>query len=75
MKSEIKEAIKTLKNGKTSGVDRLPAEFIKADIEIPTKVVKDITDVIWIEERLPNRWNKGLIFRLPKKENLHYCEN
>mgnify|MGYP001793802340 CR=1 FL=1 len=37
--------------------------------------MKDITDVIWTEERVPNRWKKGMIFRLPKKGILQHCEN
>ena len=69
LESEIKEVFKNLKSGKASGVDRIPTEFLQVDIEFATKVV------IWTEERVPNRWKKGLIFKLPKKGNLHHCEN
>ena len=41
-----KEAIKNLKNNKAFEVDRVPTDFLKADIQLAIKVVKDINYLI-----------------------------
>ena len=72
---EIRNAIKQLKNGKPSGIDSITAELLKADIELATDKVKQLTDKIWEEERIPTKWKQGLIIKLPKKGNLKQCKN
>ena len=52
-KAEIKKTIMTLRNGKAAGLDRIPAEAIKADIETTTSVLYSLSSKIWEKEALP----------------------
>ena len=49
--------------------------LLKADIDHATTKVKEIIDVVWREKKTPEKWRKGLIIKLPKKENLRECKN
>ena len=72
---EIKAALGTLKNGKAPGADQITAEMLKADTEQTSQEMKRILDLIWTEEKIPERWTKGLICKIPKKGNLQDCNN
>ena len=39
------------------------------------KELKNIFDLIWKEERVPEQWKMGLICKIPKKGNLQECGN
>ena len=73
--SEIRTAIKQMKNGKADGVDGMTAELLKAYLETTVAVLFDMLLKIWESERVPNDWRCGLIIRLPKKGNLMECGN
>lgn len=70
-KAEIRRAIKSLKNGKAPG----EAELLKADLEFTTDTVKELIDTIWSLEKVPLKWKRGLIIKIPKKGNLRKCKN
>jgi endonuclease/exonuclease/phosphatase family metal-dependent hydrolase len=72
---EIQEAVKALKNRKAPGVDQITAEMLKADVEVTSKKLKDLFEIIWEKEEVPTQWNKGLICKIPKKGNLQECRN
>ena len=67
---EIKRAIKQLKNGKSARIDSITAEMLKVDTDFSTREVKLLVDKIWKKEQIPKKWKKGIIIKLPKKENL-----
>ena len=71
---EIKECYK-LKNGKGVGCDNIPPEAIKAGEDTSEKVLLDLCNRIWSEEKMPEEWKKGLLIKLPKKGDLSYCKN
>ena len=73
--TEIKSAIQRLKNGKAAGNDLIVAELLKADVDFTTEKVKQLLDKIWQQEKIPDRWRKGLIVKLPKKGDLKNCKN
>ena len=62
-KAEIKKAIMTLRNGKAAGLDGIPAEAIKADIETMTSVLHSLFSKIWEKEEVPAQCSS-----CPKKE-------
>ena len=74
-KAEIRRAIKSLKNGKAPGEDMITAELLKADLEFTTDRVKELIDTIWSLEKVPLKWKRGLIIKIPKKGNLRECKN
>ena len=60
-KSEIREVLKSLKNGKAAGSDNIPAEAIKAGGDISVNVLRDFLNEIWKMEELPEDWITGLL--------------
>ena len=73
--SQIKNAIKKLKNGKAAGCDNVPPEAIKAGGDTSEEVLLDFCNRVWTEEKIPEEWRKGLLIKLPKKSDLSYCKN
>ena len=49
--------------------------MLKVDIDFSTRKVKLLVDKIWKKEQIPKKWKKGIIIKLPKKENLKKCKN
>ncbi|CAG2187633.1 unnamed protein product [Mytilus edulis] len=60
---EIKAAIKKLKNNKAPGVDGIPAEVLKSDINLNVNILRDLLNEIWEKEILPTQWKDGIIVR------------
>ena len=52
---EIHNAIKTLKNGKAAGDDKIQAELLKADINFTSKKIEEILNKVWEQEKTPNK--------------------
>ena len=69
-KADIKMAIMTLRSGKPSGPDEIPAKAIKADIETAVKMLYSLFSKIWEKEEIPAQWKVGIIIKLPKNETL-----
>ena len=69
-KEEIRESMKQLGNGKSAGPDNIPAEALKADIEISVAMPYRVFRNIWDEEQVPS---EGYLVKLPKKGNLSSC--
>ena len=72
---EIKKALKTLKNNKAAGPDNIPAEILKADIDLSANTLLPLINKIWREEKCPDDWKNGHIAILPKKGDLSQCSN
>ena len=53
----------------------ITAELLKADLEFTTDRVKELIDTIWSLEKVPCKWKRGLIIKIPKKGNLRECKN
>ena len=62
--------VQTLKNGKAPGIDQITAELLTDDIGTTCVELRHLFDLIWQEEKLPERWKEGLICKIPKKGNL-----
>ena len=74
-RSEIINAIKSLKNGKAAGVDSICAEVLKADPNIIADKLLPLFSNIWQQETFPSDWKEGIIVKLPKKGDLTDCNN
>ena len=74
-KTEIYQAIKRLKSGKSAGPDSIPADALKTDIETSVELLFPLYKKIWEEEQVPTEWKEGYLFKLPKKGDLSSCSS
>ena len=73
--SEIRRALKELKNGKAAGVDNITAELLKVDTNLTAEALQPLFVNIWNSEEFPEDWMEGIIVKIPKKGDLKECKN
>ena len=75
LKSAVSDAIQTLKEGKTPGIDNIPSELIKhggsSKTKFPTQVFQKSRD----NKILPTQWTQSLVIPILKKGDLTKCSN
>jgi hypothetical protein len=72
---EVAAAIKSMKSNKAAGLDEINAELLKQGGQ---HLVYELTQLInrcWLEQKVPQSWQDGVIVRLPKKGDLSNCNN
>jgi hypothetical protein len=74
-KTEIVQALKEMKNNKSAGIDGIPAEILKADLNITAEALLPLFHDIWTFETIPDDWKRGVIVKIPKKGDLSNCKN
>ena len=67
--------MRSLKKGKSAGVDSIPAELVQAGGEDVTTVLTTICYEIWQTGEWLSPWTQSLVITLPEKGNLHQCQN
>ena len=72
---EVKDAIRSLKNGKATGIDAIHAEMLKVDLPTSVGVLSPFFNEVWEREEIPEDWRKGLIVKIPKKGDISVCDN
>ena len=72
-KTEIRKALKSLKNDKAAGTDNIPAEALKEGGESIVHQLHHLINLIWTKEEMPIDWKKGLLVKLPKHGDLSKC--
>ena len=75
LREEVEAAVKSLKPGKSAGVDNIPAELIQAGGETMIDALLNICNKIWQTGEWPTSWTQSLVITLPKKGNLQQCQN
>jgi hypothetical protein len=65
--SEVRMAIKTLKNGKSSGYDMIKNEMIKYGHNVLTKPLAKLFNLVMNSQYYPQEWSKGRIVSIHKK--------
>ena len=75
LREEVEAAVKSLKPGKSVGVDNIPAELLQAGGETMIDVLLNICNKIWQTGEWPTPWTQSLVITLPKKGNLLQCQN
>ena len=73
--AEIQKAIKNLKNGKSAGIDGIPAELLKACGDVVVEQLMALCNMVWEAEKVPTVWKDSILIPLPKKGNLTECAN
>ena len=64
---EVENAVKTLKNNKACGWDRIAAETIQKGGNTMNQMLLKICNLAWSERKTPKDWSKGLITPVHKK--------
>ena len=72
---EIEAVVKSLKKGKSAGVDNIPSELVQARGEAMIYMLLIICYKIWQTGEWPTPWTQSLIITLPKKGSLQLCKN
>ena len=75
LRREVEAAVQSYKKGKSAGVDKIPAELVEAGREDVITARTTICNKIWQTEEWPTPWTQSLVITLPKKGNLHQCQN
>ena len=75
LRSEFEKALKELPNGKSPGVDQIPAELIKASGEEGVSVMHRLCCRIWNSKQWPEDWRRAVLVTLPKKGDFLNCNN
>ena len=75
LRREVEAAVKSLKKGKSAGVDNIQAELVQAGGEDVTTALTTICNKVWQTGEWPTPWTQSLVITLPKKGNLQQCQN
>ena len=75
LREEVETAAKSLRKGKSAGVDNIPSELVVQAEEAMIDMILIICNKIWQIGEWPTPWTQSLIIILQKKGNLHLCQN
>ena len=67
---EVVATVQSMKNGKSAGVDNIPAELVQAGGEVITALMTICNKI-----RQTGEWTQFLVIIFPKKDNLQQCQN
>ena len=73
--SEVKNAIRKLKNNKAPGIDDIPGELLKNFDNAGVKILLQLCNKVWHTRIWPDDWKKSLFITLPKKGDINECKN
>ena len=74
LREEVDAAVKTLKKGKSAGMDNILEKMVQAGGEDMISVLL-ICNKIWQTGEWSTQWTQSLVITLPKKGNLQLCQN
>ena len=74
LREEVEAAVKSLKKGKSAGVDNIPAELLQQGGEAMVNALIIICNKIWRTGEWPTSWTQCLI-ALSKNGNLQLCQH
>ncbi|XP_073815639.1 uncharacterized protein [Musca autumnalis] len=74
-RDEIKSALESLRNGKSSGPDNIPAELLKYGAPSLVDALFPIIRTAWTTSKIQDAWKEGVIITIPKKGDLKECKN
>ena len=75
LKSEVEAAIKSMRNGKTTGNDKISKEMIEACEDLGTEKIVDLANNIYNSCVIPSQMKESVFITIPKKGDLLKCSN
>ncbi|EYC27241.1 hypothetical protein Y032_0009g600 [Ancylostoma ceylanicum] len=72
---EIRKAVRSLKNGKSPGVDNITAEAMKAGGEVLLRRLHSLISLVWQTEVIPATWKRALVVPIHEKGDSRECKN
>ena len=73
MKEEIQKACKSMKDGKATGPDELPAEALKALDEHNIELITSLCNIIYNSGMIPTEMKHSVFITVPKKPKAMIC--
>lgn len=64
-----------MKSGKVPGLDNIALEVLKVDAETSIDLLHPMFVKIWMGEKIPADWKKGMIAKLFKKGDTTNCNS
>ena len=76
-RGEVRRALGKLKNGKAAGNSSILPEMLKAGARDAgfMAMLTDLMSAVWEEKCVPQEWVDAILVPIPKKGNLHCCDN
>uniref|UniRef100_W6NBN1 Endonuclease-reverse transcriptase HmRTE-e01 n=1 Tax=Haemonchus contortus TaxID=6289 RepID=W6NBN1_HAECO len=74
-KEEVSAAIECPKNRKSSGLEEISAELLKAGSTVVVEKLVKLFNRCWSQGEVPEDGRRGVIVKIPKKGNLSDCSN
>ena len=74
-RTEISEALKSLKNHKSPGIDEISNEQLKYGANGLLDRLEGLFARVWETENVPEDWVKGIVVIVPKKGDTSHCSN
>ena len=74
-KEEIKKALREQNIGKAAGIDNIPPEILKEDMEMTIEILQPLFAKIWKTKSIPEDWKRGLLVKIPKNGDITNCNN
>lgn len=75
LRSEVAQAVKKIRNGKSPGVDGIVAENIKAMDDLATDHLHKLCNLIWKTGKWPDDWVHSIFIPIFKKGSPTLCSN
>ena len=75
LKSKIRNALASMKNGKALGPDGVSTETLKALETVGIDLLQEVANAVYESGQLPPELNKSTFVTIPKKPGAVDCEN
>ena len=72
---EVTEALRKIKKGKSGGHDKITPEMLKHMGNTGVKLLVDLINTVWKQEKIPKDWEVGIIMPIYKKGDSRECSN
>ena len=67
LREEVEIAVKSLKKGKSAGIDNIPGELVQAGGRAMIEALHKLCQKIWESGEWPTQWIQSLVITLPKR--------